>query len=63
MQKLKKSIDFLKKKYAAKIAERSARFRRLADTHNICVVYQNKPNLKSCLLEQRFANKEYIVQA
>ena len=45
MQKLKKSIDFIKKKYIAKISKRSAKFSKLADTDNICIVYSNKSNL------------------
>ena len=46
MQKLKKSIDFLKNKYISKIASRSAKFSKLAETNNICIVYDNEPNFK-----------------
>ena len=46
MQKLKKSIDFIKKTYIAKIARTSAKFSKLADTDNICIVYSNEHNIK-----------------
>ena len=47
MQKLKKSIDFIKKTYIAKIARSSSKFSKfkLADTDNMCIVYSNESNL------------------
>ena len=55
MQKLKKSIDFLKKSCKQKIGSRSARFKRLADTQNICIVYQNEPSIKKLLVRTKIA--------
>ena len=49
MQKLKKSIDFLKKSYILKIGSRSARFKKLAETQNICIVYENEPSIKKLI--------------
>ena len=57
MQKLKKSIDFLKKSYIMKIARRSARVKILADTQNICIVYENEPNIKKLIVRTKiFSN-------
>ena len=53
MQKMKKSIDFLKKKCVAKIARRSRRFGKLADTHNICVVYSNEKSIKKLIVRTK----------
>ena len=55
MQKLKKPIDFLKKRCVQKIGSRSARFKRLADTQNICIVYQNEPSIKKLLVRTKIA--------
>jgi hypothetical protein len=41
MQRLKKPIDFLKKSCISKIGSRAERFKRLADSNNICIVYKN----------------------
>ena len=53
MQKLNKPIDFLKKSCVQKIRSRSARFKRLADTQNIYIVYQNKPSIKKLLSQNK----------
>ena len=53
MQKLKKPIDFLKKIYLAKISKRSKKFCKLANTNNICVVYNNEQNLKKLLVRTK----------
>ena len=55
-QKLKKSIDFLKKIYILKIGIRSARFKRLAETQNICIVYQNEPSIKKLIVRQKISS-------
>jgi len=49
MQKLTKPINFLKKSCVAKIGSRYARFKRLADARNICIVYQNEPSIKKLI--------------
>ena len=49
MQKLKKAINFLKINCLTKIGSRSARFKRLTDTRNICVVYENEPSIKKLI--------------
>ena len=54
-QKLKKSIDFIKKKYITKISKRSAKFSKLADTDNICIVYSNESNLKKLFVRTRIS--------
>ena len=56
LQKLKKSIDFLKKIYILKIGIRSARFKRLAETQNICIVYQNEPSIKKLIVRQKISS-------
>ena len=56
MQKLKKSIDFLKKSYIMKIARRSARFKRLADAQNIYIVYENEPNIKKLIVRTKISS-------
>ena len=56
MQKLKKSIDFLKKSYIMKTARRSVRFKRLADTQNICIVYENEPNIKKLIVRTKISS-------
>ena len=62
MQKLKKSIDFLKKLYILKIGSRSAKFKRLAETQNICVVYENEPSIKKLIVRTKISveNKKYM---
>ena len=55
MQKLKKSIDFLKKSYIVKIGSRSARFKRLAETQNICIVYENEPSIKKLIVRTKIS--------
>ena len=49
MQKLKKDINFLKTNCIMKIGNRSARFKKLADIQNICIVYENEPSLKKLI--------------
>jgi hypothetical protein len=56
MQRLKKPIDYLKKCCAAKIGSRYARFKRLADSHNICIVYQNEPSIKKLIVRTKILN-------
>jgi len=53
MQKLKKPINFLKKSCLTKIGSRYARFKRLADKRNICIVYQNEPSIKKLICRTR----------
>ena len=55
MQKLKKSIDFLKKLYILKIGSRSAKFKRLAETQNICAVYENEPSIKKLIVRTKIS--------
>ena len=55
MQTLRKPINYLKKQFMAKIAKRSARFRRLADANNICVVYNNEPSFKQLFVRTKIA--------
>ena len=57
MQKLKKSIDFLKKSYIVKIGSRSERVKRLAETQNIRIVYQNEPSIKKLIVRTRICAK------
>ena len=57
MQKLKKSIDFLKESYIVKIGSRSERFKRLAETQNMCIVYQNEPSIKKLIVRTRISAK------
>ena len=45
MQRLKKPINLSKKRCEAKIGSRAARFKRFADTNNICIVYENEPSI------------------
>ena len=56
MQRLKKPIDYLKKCCAAKIGSRYARFKRLTDSHNICIVYQNEPSIKKLIVRTKILN-------
>ena len=55
MQTLRKPINSLKKQLVAKIAKTSARFCRLADANNICVVYNNEPNFKKLFVRTKIA--------
>ena len=48
-----KPIDFLTKIYLANISKRSKKFCKLANTNNICVVYNNKQNLKKLLVRTK----------
>ena len=51
MQKVKKSMNFLKKKSIAKFAGRSKRFAKLAGDIDICIVLGNEHNLKKLLVK------------
>ena len=44
--KKKKEIDLLTKTLLSKISNRSKKFKKLVETTNICVVFQNEKNLK-----------------
>ena len=55
MQKLKKSIDFLKKTFVAKISRRSKKFSKLADSNNICVVYNKESSLKKLFVRTKIS--------
>ena len=55
MQKLKKSINLLKTNCLVKISSRSARFKRLADKRNICIVYENEPSLKKLICRTKIS--------
>ena len=57
MQRLKKPIDLLKKRCVAKIGSRAARFKRLADAHNICIVYENEPSIKKLIVRTKICSK------
>ena len=46
MMKKKKEIDLLTKTLLSKISNRSKKFKKLAETTNICVVYQNEKKIK-----------------
>jgi len=56
MQRLKKPIDLLKKRCVAKIGSRAARFKRLADAHNICIVYENEPSIKKLIVRTKICS-------
>ena len=56
MQRLKKPIDLLKKRCMAKIGSRAARFKRLADAHNICIVYENEPSIKTLIVRTKICS-------
>ena len=55
MQKLKKSIDFLKITFVAKISRRSKKFSKLADFNNICVVYNNESSFKKLFVRTKIS--------
>ena len=57
MQRLKKPIDLLKKRCVAKIGSRAARFKRLADARNICIVYKNEPSIKKLIVRTKICSK------
>jgi len=57
MQRLKKPLDLLKKRCVAKIGSRAARFKRLADAHNICIVYENEPSIKKLIVRTKIQSK------
>ena len=44
MMKKKKEIDLLTKTLLSKISNRSKNFKKLVETTNICVVFQNEKN-------------------
>ena len=56
MQRLKKPIDLLKKRCVAKIGSRAARFKRLAEAHNICIVYENEPSIKKLIVRTKISS-------
>ena len=58
MQRLKKPIDLLKKRCVAKIGSRAARFKRLAEAHNICIVYENEPSIKKLIVRTKIGNNK-----
>ena len=58
MQRLKKPIDLLKKSCLAKIGIRTARFKRLADSHNICIVYENDPSIKKRIVRTKICSNK-----
>ena len=45
-----------------KIGSRPARFKRLAETQNICVVYENEPSIKKLIVRTKISveNKNYM---
>ena len=57
MQRLKKPIDLLKKRCVAKIGSRAARFKRLAEAHNICIDYENEPSIKKLIVRTKICSK------
>ena len=58
MQRLKKPIDLLKKRCVAKIGSRAARFKRLAEAHNICIVYENEPSIKKLIVRTKIGSNK-----
>ena len=56
MQRLKKPIDLLKKNYIAKIGSRAERFKRLADSNNICIVFENEPSIKKLIVRTKISS-------
>jgi len=58
MQRLKKPIDLLKKRCVAKIGSRAARFKRLAEAHNICIVYENEPSIKKLVVRTKIGSNK-----
>ena len=58
MQRLKKPIDLLKKSCVAKIGSRAARFKRLADSHNICIIYENEPSIKKLIVRTKICSNK-----
>ena len=58
MQRLKKPIDLLKKRCVAKIGSRAARFKRLAEAHNICIVYEYEPSIKKLIVRTKIGNNK-----
>ena len=56
MQRLKKPIYLLKKRCEAKIGSRFARFKRLADANNICIVFENEPSIKKLIVRTKIDN-------
>ena len=57
MQRLKKPINLLKKRCKAKIGSRFARFKRLADANNICIVFENEPSIKKLIVRTKIQSK------
>jgi len=57
MQRLKKPINLLKKRCEAKIGSRFARFKRLADANNICIVFENEPSIKKLIVRTKIQSK------
>ena len=53
MHKVKKSMDFLVKKSVAKFAGRCKKFVKLAADINICIVLENKFNLKNLFVKTK----------
>ena len=58
MQRLKKPIDLLKKRCVAKIGSRATRFKRLAEAHNICIVYENEPSIKKLIVRTKIGSNK-----
>ena len=56
MQRLKRPIDLLKKRCVAKIGSRAARFKKLADAHNICIVYENELSIKKLIVRTKICS-------
>ena len=56
MQRLKKPIDLLKKRCVAKIGSSATRFKRLADAHNIFIVYENEPSIKKLIVRTKICS-------
>jgi len=42
----------------AKIGSRAARFKRLADVHNICIVYENEPSIKKLIVRTKISSNK-----
>ena len=51
--KKKKEIDLLTKTLLSKISNRPKKFKKLAETTNICVVFQNEKNLKKLIVRTK----------
>ena len=56
MQKMKKSIDFFTKSSIVKLTGRSQKFAKLAESTNICMVFENERTWKSYSLKQKSVN-------